>query len=190
VAGISGVEWDAVELPSQLLEGWTWEPAFLNTFARHHETGEALPAAWIEALNDDRKFLGAIALTRQLEFALTDMALHHDTDEPPVDVMRRIHDEVAVTPLPDFNRFLMSFSHLFDGGYAAGYYSYLWAERLARDAFELFRERGLLDAGVGRRLREEILAVGGSRPMAESWQAFRGRDAALEPLLDAYGVAG
>ncbi|NKI34913.1 M3 family metallopeptidase [Wenzhouxiangella sp. XN79A] len=189
VAGISGVEWDAVELPSQLLEGWTWEPAFLNTFARHHETGEALPAAWVEALNDDRKFLGAIALTRQLEFALTDMALHRDTDEAPVEVMRRIHDEVAVTPLPEFNRYLMSFSHLFDGGYAAGYYSYLWAEQLARDAFELFRERGLLDVEVGRRLREEILAVGGSRPMAESWQAFRGRAAMLEPLLDAYGIA-
>ncbi|MBY6204906.1 M3 family metallopeptidase [Halomonas denitrificans] len=189
LAGISGVEWDAVELPSQLLEGWTWEPAFLNAFARHHRTEEALPADWVEALNDDRKFLGAIALTRQLEFALTDLALHRGGAADPVVTMRRVHDEVAVTPLPEFNRYLMSFSHLFDGGYAAGYYSYLWAERLARDAFQLFRERGLLDSRTGRLLREEILAVGGSRTMTESWQAFRGREAALEPLLDAYGVA-
>ncbi len=188
LAGISGVEWDAVELPSQLLEGWTWEPAFLNAFARHHRTDEPLPAEWVEALNDDRKFMGAIALTRQLEFALTDLALHRGPVDDPVAMMRRVHGDVAVTPLPDFNRYLMSFSHLFDGGYAAGYYSYLWAERLARDAFQLFRERGLLDATTGDRLRAEILAVGGSRTMAESWQAFRGRDAALEPLLDAYGV--
>lgn len=189
LAGISGVEWDAVELPSQLFEGWTWEPEFLQDFARHVETGEPLPADWIDALNADRKFLGAIALTRQLEFALTDLTLHRAGAAPPVEVMRRIHDEVAVTPLPEANRYLMSFSHLFDGGYAAGYYSYLWAERLARDAFELFRERGLLDASTGQRLREEILAVGGSRPMDDSWQAFRGREAALEPLLDAYGIA-
>lgn len=188
LAGISGVEWDAVELPSQLLEGWTWEPAFLNAFARHHRSDEPLPAEWVEALNDDRKFMGAIALTRQLEFALTDLALHRGPVGDPVATMRRVHGDVAVTPLPDFNRYLMSFSHLFDGGYAAGYYSYLWAERLARDAFQLFRERGLLDAATGDRLRTEILAVGGSRTMAESWQAFRGRDAALEPLLDAYGV--
>ncbi len=189
LAGISGVEWDAVELPSQLLEGWTWEPAFLNATARHHRTDEPLPAEWVEALNADRKFMGAIALTRQLEFALTDLALHRSREADPLATMRSVHDEVAVTPLPEFNRYLMSFSHLFDGGYAAGYYSYLWAERLARDAFQLFRERGLLDAKTGRLLREEILAVGGSRPMAESWQAFRGREAALEPLLDAYGVA-
>ena len=189
LAGISGVEWDAVELPSQLLEGWTWEPEFLARFARHHETDEPLPAEWVDALNADRKFLGAIALTRQLEFALTDLSLHRAGADAPVDVMRRVHDEVAVTPLPTSNRYLMSFSHLFDGGYAAGYYSYLWAEQLARDAFELFRERGLLDRESGRRLRDEVLSVGGSRPMAESWKAFRGRDAALEPLLDAYGIA-
>ncbi|MDX1625430.1 MAG: M3 family metallopeptidase [Wenzhouxiangellaceae bacterium] len=189
VAGIAGVEWDAVELPSQLLEGWTWEGDFLREFARHHETDEPLPAEWIEALNEDRRFQGALALTRQLEFALTDLALHRGESDDPVATMRRIHDEVAVTPLPDFNRFLMSFGHLFDGGYAAGYYSYLWAERLARDAFSVFRERGLHDVESGRRLRDEILAVGASRPMQESWLAFRGREAALEPLLDVYGVA-
>ncbi|MFO7764757.1 MAG: M3 family metallopeptidase [Wenzhouxiangellaceae bacterium] len=189
VAGISGVEWDAVELPSQLLEGWAWEAGFLDRFARHHETGEPLPREWIAALDADRKFLGAMALLRQIEFALTDLELHRADVEDPVTVMRAVHDRVAVTPLPAFNRFLMSFSHLFDGGYAAGYYSYLWAERLARDAFGVFAENGLLDRASGTRLRDEILAVGGSRPMQDSWLAFRGREAALGPLLEAYGVA-
>lgn len=189
VAGISGVEWDAVELPSQLFEGWTWEQAFLVDHARHFETGEALPADWIAALDADRKFLGALALCRQIEFALTDLALHRDPAADPVAVQQRVHGQVAVTPMPDYNRYLMSFSHLFDGGYAAGYYSYLWAERLARDAFGLFREHGLFDRALGERLREEILAVGGSRGMAESWHAFVGREPRLEPLLDAYGIA-
>ena len=189
VAGISGVEWDAVELPSQLLEGWVWEAAFLDRFARHYQTDEPLPREWIEALDADRKFLGAMALLRQIEFALTDLELHRTDVDDPVAVMRAVHGRVAVTPLPEFNRFLMSFSHLFDGGYAAGYYSYLWAERLARDAFGVFAENGLLDRNSGAQLRDEILAVGGSRPMQDSWQAFRGREAALEPLLEAYGVA-
>jgi oligopeptidase A len=189
VAGIAGVEWDAVELPSQLLEGWVWEPDFLRGFARHHETGEPLPDEWIHALDADRKFLGAMALLRQIEFALTDLELHRGPVADPNAVARQVHQRVGVTPLPDCNRFLMSFSHLFDGGYAAGYYSYLWAERLARDAFELFRERGLVDRATGRRLLDEVLAVGGSRPMHESWLAFRGREPRLEPLLDSYGVA-
>ena len=189
VAGISGVEWDAVELPSQLLEGWVWEADFLDRFARHFETGKPLPREWIEALDADRKFLGALALLRQVEFALTDLALHSRPIDDPVAVMHEIHDRVAVLPMPSFNRYLMSFSHLFDGGYAAGYYSYLWAEQLARDAFCMFRENGLLDRASGERLRDEILAVGGSRPMHQSWLAFRGREAALEPLLEVYGVA-
>ena len=189
VGGIAGVEWDAVELPSQLLEGWIWEPEFLDRHARHFETGQPLPAEWVEALNADRRFLGAMALIRQIEFALTDLKLHRDPDPDPVAIMREVHEQVAVTPLPEFNRYLMSFTHLFDGGYAAGYYSYLWAERLARDAFGLFRDQGLFDPETGRRLAEEILSVGGSRPMAESWQAFRGREARLEPLLEAYGIA-
>jgi len=189
VAGISGVEWDAVELPSQLFEGWTWEREFLTRHARHFETGEPLPEDWITALDADRKFLGALALVRQIEFALTDLALHRGPVDDPAALQHRIHEQVGVTPMPDYNRYLMSFSHLFDGGYAAGYYSYLWAERLARDAFGLFRERGLFERDVGARLHAEILAVGGSRPMTESWAAFIGREPRLEPLLDAYGVA-
>jgi oligopeptidase A len=188
VAGISGVEWDAVELPSQLMEGWAWEAESLNRYARHVETGEPLPGKLLAGLKADQEFQGAMALVRQIEFALCDLALHTRPDDDPVDIMREIHDRVAVLPMPEYNRFLMSFSHLFDGGYAAGYYSYLWAEQLARDAFELFREEGLFDADTGHRLAHEILEVGSSRPMQESWLAFRGREPALEPLLTSYGI--
>ncbi|MDT8409440.1 MAG: M3 family metallopeptidase [Wenzhouxiangellaceae bacterium] len=188
VAGISGVEWDAVELPSQLLEGWVWEKEFLNRFARHYRNGQPLPEAWIDALDADRKFMGALGLLRQVEFATTDLALHKQAIDDPIALAHDIHERVAITPMPAFNRYLMSFSHLFDGGYAAGYYSYLWAERLARDAFELFRRHGLFDRDIGDRLRREVLEVGGSRPMHQSWQAFRGREPALQPLLDAYGI--
>ncbi len=189
VGGISGVEWDAVELPSQLMEGWAWDETALARYARHVETDEPLPADLLAGLKADQQFHGAMALIRQVEFALTDLTLHAETDADPVEVMRRINGEVAVLPAPDFNRYLMSFSHLFDGGYAAGYYSYLWAERLARDAFELFVEQGLFDPDSGARLAREILEVGSSRPMAESWQAFRGRQPRLEPLLESYGIA-
>ncbi len=189
VGGISGVEWDAVELPSQLLEGWAWEADALARYARHVDSGEPLPQALLDGLIRDRQFQGAMALLRQIEFALTDLALHRSPEADPAELMHRVHDDIAVTPMPAENRYIMSFSHLFNGGYAAGYYSYLWAERLARDAFQLFRERGLYDRASGNHLAGEILEVGASRPMAESWQAFRGRAAALEPLLEAYGVS-
>ncbi|MEE4329383.1 MAG: M3 family metallopeptidase, partial [Wenzhouxiangella sp.] len=183
VGGISGVEWDAVELPSQLLEGWAWDERALARFARHIETDQPLPDELLAGLKADRQFHGAMALLRQIEFALTDLTLHRQAGADPLEIMRRIHDEIAVLPLPAYSRFLMSFSHLFAGGYAAGYYSYLWAERLARDAFELFAERGIFDHSTGQHLAREILEVGASRPMAESWQAFRGRDPELAPLL-------
>ena len=189
VGGISGVEWDAVELPSQLLEGWAWEEAALARYAHHVDTGEVLPGKLLEGLRADRQFHGALALLRQIEFALTDLRLHRQPDADPVALMRLVHEQVAVSPMPACNRYLMSFTHLFDGGYAAGYYSYLWAERLARDAFELFQSQGLFDRSAGAHLAREILEVGASRPMASSWQAFRGREPALEPLLAAYGVA-
>ena len=188
VGGISGVEWDAVELPSQLMEGWAWEADALNRYARHVETNQALPVELLEGLQADRQFQGALALLRQIEFGLTDLSLHSQANVDPVEVMHRIHKQIAVMPMPNYNRYLMSFSHLFDGGYAAGYYSYLWAERLARDAFHVFQEQGLFNRQAGQRLANEILEVGASRPMAESWQAFRGQPAALEPLLEAYGV--
>lgn len=189
VAGINGVEWDAVELPSQLLEGWAWEAESLERYARHVDTGEPLPEKLLAGLKANQQFQGAMALVRQIEFALSDLALHTRPDADPVGIMRAIHDQVAVIPMPDYTRYLMSFSHLFDGGYAAGYYSYLWAEQLARDAFELFRETGLFDSKTGGRLAREILEVGSTRPMQASWQAFRGREPVLEPLLASYGIA-
>ena len=188
VGGISGVEWDAVELPSQLMEGWAWETEALTRYARHIDSDEALPAPLLEGLLADRQFHGALALLRQIEFALTDLALHKDPDPDPIRITREVHERVAVVPMIEENRYIMSFSHLFNGGYAAGYYSYLWAERLARDAFEVFREHGVFDADSGRRLAGEILEVGASRPMTESWTAFRGKEAGIEPLLEAYGV--
>ncbi len=190
VGGISGVEWDAVELPSQLMEGWAWAPESLDRFARHIETDEALPREWVTALRADRQFHGALALVRQVEFALCDLKLHTGTDgQDPISIQNAVHELVGVAPVLEENRFLMGFSHLFNGGYAAGYYSYLWAERLARDAFEWFSEQGLHERQAGEHLAREILSVGSTRPMGQSWHAFRGRDARLEPLLDAYGIA-
>jgi len=189
VAGISGVEWDAVEMPSQLMEGWSWEPASLQRFAHHVDSGQPLPHELLSGLLADRRFHGALTLLRQIEFALVDLSLHTQPCEDPLAVMRSVHDRIAVLPMPDDNRYLMSFTHLFDGGYAAGYYSYLWAELLARDAFGLFRRNGLFSAETGRRLSREILGVGSSRPMRDSWRAFRGRQARIDPLLDAYGIA-
>jgi len=189
VGGISGVEWDAVELPSQLFEGWAWAPEALDRYARHVDTDEPLPHKWLDALRADRQFQGALGLLRQIEFALCDLALHSATSaQDPVAVHRAVHERVAVSPMIDDNRFLMGFSHLFNGGYSAGYYSYLWAEQLARDAFEWFGEQGLFDRQAGEHLANEILSVGSTRPMAESWKAFRGREARLEPLLEAYGI--
>lgn len=189
VAGISGVEWDAVELPSQLLEGWAWERESLNRFARHADTGQPLPDHLLKGLLADRQFHGALGLLRQIEFALLDLALHTAGDSDPVEIMKRIGNEISVLPKPEDNRFAMSFLHLFDGGYSAGYYSYLWAELLARDGFELFREQGLFNQAAGARLADEILSVGSSRPMQASWQAFRGREPRLEPLLESWGIA-
>ncbi|MDZ7791620.1 MAG: M3 family metallopeptidase [Xanthomonadales bacterium] len=189
VAGINGVEWDAVELPSQLMEGWAWEAESLERYARHVDTGEPLPDEIIAGLKADQQFQGAMALVRQIQFALIDLAIHTRPGADPIEITQEIHNQVAVLPMPDYNRFLMSFSHVFDGGYAAGYYSYLWAEQLARDAFELFLEKGLFDSETGHRLAHEILEVGSSRPMQESWMALRGREPALEPLLSFYGIA-
>ncbi|MFW6341373.1 MAG: M3 family metallopeptidase [Wenzhouxiangella sp.] len=191
VGGISAVEWDAVELPSQLMESWAWDSRSLDRYARHVDRDEPLPRPWLQALQADRRFHGALALLRQLEFALTDLRLHTraSATADAQAIQRTVHDQIAVLPMIDDNRFLMSFSHLFNGGYAAGYYSYLWAERLARDAFEWFDEHGLFTRAAGEHLAAEVLAVGASRPMAESWQAFRGRPPRLEPLLAAYGIA-
>jgi oligopeptidase A len=193
VNGIHNVEWDAVELPSQLLENWCWEDGILGRYARHYQDGSAMPGELKERLLRSRNFQKALFLVRQLEFAICDMRLHLDYDpENPADpqrVLEQVRKQVSVVPVPHWNRFLNSFAHIFGGGYAAGYYSYLWAEQLAADAWGLFRANGAFDRVTGEILRNEILAVGASRPALESFVAFRGRKPRAEPLLESYGLA-
>jgi oligopeptidase A len=191
VNGINNVEWDAVELPSQLLENWCWTDEVLSRFARHYETGEPLPAELKTRLLRSRHFQKALFLVRQLEYGLCDLRLHLEPDgTDPLEVLESVRGEVAVVPVPEWNRFLNGFSHIFGGGYAAGYYSYLWAEQLAADAWGRFLEDGHLDPDCGEALRREILSVGASRPALESFVAFRGRPPEPAPLLESYGLNG
>lgn len=192
VGGINNVEWDAVELPSQLLENWCWDEQILRRCARHYRSGEPLPDDLLERLLRSRRFQKALFLMRQLEYAITDFRLHREYDPQrprnPLDVLEEVRAEVAVVPAPHWNRFLNGFAHIFGGGYAAGYYSYLWAEQLAADAWEAFREGGALHPEMGERLRREILAAGASRSALESFIAFRGRAPVPQPLLENYGL--
>jgi oligopeptidase A len=192
VGGISGVEWDAIELPSQLMENWCWQRHALDTFARHVETGEALPADLLQRMLDARHFHSGLFLLRQLEFGITDLRLHQEFDPAQEDQVATIHGQVreqtALLPVPEWNRFINGFGHLFAGGYAAGYYSYLWAEQLSADAFSRFEEEGIFNRKTGEALRDEILARGGSRDAIESFTAFRGREPEIGPLLRSYGI--
>ncbi len=192
VNGINSVEWDAVELPSQLLENWCWEEKILSRFARHYADGKPLPADLKDRLLRSRNFQKALFLVRQLEYAICDFRLHldYDPEDPadPLDVLGRVRSQISVVPVPEWNRFLNSFSHIFGGGYSAGYYSYLWAEQLAADAWGRFNEEGALEPGPGDALRREILSVGASRPAMESFIAFRGRPPEPGPLLESYGL--
>ena len=194
VGGISGVEWDAVEFPSQLHEEFAWHPAGLAALSREVDTGKALPRTLIEALGNSRRFHGALHLVRQLEFALFDIEVHTlGRDAPSIndvrDVLERVRKTVRVTPVSELDRFECGFAHIFGGGYAAGYYSYLWAEVMARDGFAAFLADGTLDFGAGRRLAETVLANGGSRPARELYKAFRGHDPDPAPLLALYGIS-
>jgi oligopeptidase A len=191
VAGISGVESDAVELPSQFMENFCWEWSVLQGMTAHVETGEALPRELFERMLAARHFQSALGLLRQCEYALFDMRVHH---EPQASAhAQRVADEVCAevqpVPAPPFARYAASFTHLFDGGYAAGYYGYAWAQVLSADAFAAFEEVGVMDPQVGRRFREEILEVGGSRPAIESFRAFRGREPQLDALLRHQGLS-
>jgi oligopeptidase A len=192
VSGINGVEWDAVELPSQFMENFCWEWEVLNGMTRQVDTGQSLPRTLFDRMLSAKNFQSGMQTVRQLEFALFDMHLHYDFDpdgrESPLDVLRRIRDRVAVLFPPLYNRFPMSFSHIFGGGYAAGYYSYKWAEVLSADAYSLFEEVGVLSPDIGSRFREEILASGGSRPALESFVAFRGREPNIDALLRHNGM--
>ncbi len=194
VGGISGVEWDAVEFPSQLHEEFAWHPAGLAELSGDVETGAPLPGDLVEALGASRRFQGAMRLVRQLEFALFDIGIHTlHKEAPKIGDVRRVLDgvrrEVRVTPVSNLDRFECNFSHVCGGGYAAGYYSYLWAEVMARDGFAAFVRNGHLDFKAGRRLADTVLAEGGSRPARELYKAFRGRDPDPGPLLALYGIA-
>ena len=192
VSGISGVEWDAVELPSQFMENFCWEWDVLLGMTRHSETGNKLPRDLFDKMIAARNFQSGLQMLRQIEFSLFDLRLHSDYDENGKQTVQQLLDEVraevAVLIPPKFNRFQNSFAHIFSGGYAAGYYSYKWAEVLSADAYSLFEENGVLDAATGSHFREQILAVGGSRDAMESFKAFRGREPRIDALLRHNGL--
>ena len=192
VSGINGVEWDAVELPSQFMENFAWEWDVLREMTRHVETRLPISRALFDRMIAAKNFQSGLAMLRQIEFAVYDMRLHSDFDpasgRSARDLLEEVRDRVSVLRPPAYNRFANSFSHIFAGGYAAGYYSYKWAEVLSADAYSLFEEQGVLDPRAGQRFRDEILAVGGSRPAAESFRAFRGREPSVEPLLRHNGM--
>jgi oligopeptidase A len=192
VSGISGVEWDAVELPSQFMENFCWEWDVLKHMTAHVDTGEPLPRALYDKMLAAKNFQSGLQTLRQIEFSLFDMLLHQG-QAPGGDVLallRQVRDEVAVLQPPAYNRTPHTFSHIFAGGYAAGYYSYKWAEVLSADAYAAFEEAGNpLDPAMGRRYREAILEAGGSRPAMESFKAFRGREPQIDALLRHQGMA-
>ncbi|HST27922.1 MAG TPA: M3 family metallopeptidase [Rudaea sp.] len=193
VAGIDGVEWDAVELPSQFMENFCWQREALALFARHWQTGVALPDELFARMLAARHFHAGLFLVRQLEFALLDFRLHLEYDPAHgarvLELLTDVRREVAVLQPPAWQRMPHSFTHIFAGGYAAGYYSYLWAELLSADAFARFEEAGIFDAATGASFRDCILAVGGSRPALESFVEFRGREPRADALLRSYGLA-
>nr|AAF45039.1 putative oligopeptidase A [Aeromonas hydrophila] len=193
VAGINGVAWDAVELPSQFLENWCWESEALAFISGHHETGEPLPADLLEKMLPARNFQAAMQMLRQLEFALFDFRLHQEFDPANADqipaLLDEVRREVAVMTPPAFNRFQHSFSHIFAGGYAAGYYSYKWAEVLSADAFSRFEEEGIFNPVTGHSFLKNILEKGGSKEPMELFRAFRGREPQVDALLRHSGIA-
>ncbi|HXF68143.1 MAG TPA: M3 family metallopeptidase [Burkholderiales bacterium] len=193
VSGINGVEWDAVELPSQFMENFCWEWEVLSPMTGHVASGEPLPRALFEKMRAAKNFQSGLQMLRQVEYALFDLHLHYDYEpggaKTVLELLEEVRARVAVLFPPAYNRFPHSFSHVFAGAYAAGYYSYKWAEVLSADAYSLFEENGVLDPATGRRFREEILAVGGSRPALESFIAFRGRGPRIDALMRHSGMA-
>ena len=192
VSGINGVEWDAVELPSQFMENFCWEWDALRPLTAHADTGEPLPRALFDKMLAAKNFQGGMQAVRQVEFALFDLRLHHDYDpagaKSVLELLNEVRAHVAVVFPPVYNRFPHNFSHIFAGGYAAGYYSYKWAEVLSADAYSLFEENGVLDPRTGQRFWDEILGVGGSRPALDSFVAFRGREPKIDALMRHSGM--
>lgn len=192
VSGINGVEWDAVELPSQFLENWCWERESIDMISGHYQTGEPLPDELLAKMHKARNFQSAMQLMRQLEFSLFDMHIHLESRAgKPANIqaiLDRVRQEVAVVAVPSFNRFQHSFSHIFAGGYSAGYFSYKWAEVLSADAFSRFEEEGIFNEATGQSFLENVLEVGGSRDAMTSFSAFRGREPDVDALLRHTGL--
>tara|TARA_B100000767_G_C19777153_1_gene543309 strand:+ start:2423 stop:4414 length:1992 start_codon:yes stop_codon:yes gene_type:complete len=191
VSGIQGVEWDAVELPSQFMENFCWEWLVIKNMTEHVKTKKQMPKILFNKLLKSKNFQSGMQTTRQVEFALFDIKLHSDYNPNQknfLDLLTDVREQVAVVKPPSWNRFPHSFSHIFAGGYAAGYYSYKWAEVLSADAFSLFEEIGILSAEAGMKFRNEILSKGGSRPAIESFTKFRGRKPSIDALLRHQGL--
>ena len=193
VSGINGVEWDAVELPSQFMENWCWEQEALELISGHYQTGEKLPETLFNKMLAARNFQAGMQMVRQLEFSLFDFRIHREYDPQKggriYEILNQVRSQVAVVEAPDFNRFAHSFSHIFAGGYAAGYYSYKWAEVLSSDAFALFEERGIFDETTGSAFLTNILEQGGSEDAMSLFIKFRGREPEIEALLRHNGIA-
>lgn len=193
VAGINGVPWDAVELPSQFLENWCWEEEALAFISGHYQSGEPLPKEMLDKMLAAKNFQSAMFILRQLEFGLFDFTLHttYDPEEGPrvLETLAEVKAKVAVLPALEWNRFSHSFSHIFAGGYSAGYYSYLWAEVLSSDAFSLFEEEGIFNEATGQSFLHNILEMGGSEEPMELFKRFRGREPSIDALLRHSGIA-
>jgi oligopeptidase A len=193
IAGINGVAWDAVELPSQFMENFAWRAEVIPLISSHVETGEPLPQAELQRLLGTRTFQAGMQTVRQLEFALFDLRIHSefvpDRGGQIMQTLEEVRAQVAVVKPPAFNRFPHSFQHIFSGGYAAGYYSYKWAEVLAADAFSAFEEDGIFNNEIAQRFLHAILEQGGSRDAMEAFVDFRGRKPRIEPLLKQLGLA-
>jgi oligopeptidase A len=193
LAGINGVAWDAVELPSQFMENYAWQSEVLNRISSHERTGEPIPQAMQRQLIATRSFQAGLQTLRQVEFALFDMRMHAEYDPAQgarvYPTLSEVRAQVAVVPIPDWNRYPHSFGHIFSGGYAAGYYSYKWAEVLAADAFSAFWEPGAFDRATARRFLDSILSRGGSRDALDAFVEFRGRKPQVAALLKQYGIA-
>lgn len=193
ISGIKGVEWDAVELPSQFMENFCWEWDVVKHMTEHVDNKNTLPKNLFDKMIEAKNFQSGMQTLRQIEFSLFDIRLHTEYSDQnkinPLKLLETIRDEIAVVRPPSWNRFPNSFSHIFAGGYAAGYYSYKWAEVLASDAFSLFEEEGILSSHAGQKFQNEILSQGGSRPAMESFIAFRGREPTVDALLRHSGMA-
>lgn len=194
VSGINGVAWDAVELPSQFMENWCWEPEAIPLISGHYQTGEPLPQALLDKMLAAKNFQSGLQMIRQIEFSLFDFRLHAEYNlaapQSAQDVLNQVRAQVAVIKPPAFNRFENSFSHIFAGGYAAGYYSYKWAEVLSADAYSRFEEEGIFNTQTGESFLQEILQQGGSKAPMELFKNFRGREPQIDALLRHSGITG